>query len=303
MKILVTGGAGFIASHIADKYIELGHSVIVVDNLLSGRKENLNPKAKFFNIDIRDREKLLSLFLEERPEVVNHHAAVVSVNLSMNDPKITEEVNVLGTKNVLDAAVESGAKKIIFASTGGAFYGDLIDRPFTEDDPANPKSPYGKTKLEGEKIIREVCENSSLSYTIFRYANIFGPRQDSSKESGVFAVFCDLMRQGKRPTIFNKEATRDYVYVADVVEANALALDKGKNRIYNIGTGVQTENQKVFELVAREYGYAGDPIYKPARGGEVLKTALDASRAKKELGWEPKVDLKTGIRLIHAWQN
>ncbi len=300
MRILVTGGAGFIGSHVVDAYLAAGHEVIAVDNLTTGNRANLNPKARFEQLDIRDREAVRALIIKERPEIISHLAAQAAVTVSGANPAETFDVNVTGTLNLLIAA--KGVKKFIFVSTGGALYGDLTSRPFTEADPAQPLSAYGLSKLLGEQLVTFYAREYGFSYTILRLANAYGPRQNPKGEAGICAIFSLLMKEGKQPTIFNKQATRDYVYVADIAAAGLLALAKGDNATMNIGTGKHTSNQEVFELMASQYSYTGAANYQPARAGEVAKTALDPALAKKLLGWEAVTDLRAGIKLLHDYQ-
>ena len=297
MKILVTGGAGFIGSNLVDALIGTDHDVVVVDNLSSGLRKNLNPKAKFYEMDIRDK-KLSEVFEREKPDTVDHHAAQIDVRKSGEDPIADAEANILGSLNVITNCVRFGVKRVVYASTGGAIYGDPQYLPANENHPINPISQYGVSKHTVEHYLHLYSVVNGLNYVILRYSNVFGPRQNPYGEAGVVAIFAIQMLTGKQPTIFGPgDKTRDYAHVSDIVKANIVALDKGKNAIYNIGTGVETSDQEIFDTLASVLGYKGKPIYAPVRKGEVYRIALDCSKARKELGWSPKLSLKEGIAL------
>ncbi|MFH0891123.1 MAG: NAD-dependent epimerase/dehydratase family protein [Candidatus Liptonbacteria bacterium] len=299
MKIIVTGGAGFIGSHVVDAYIAAGHKVIVIDNLLTGFRKNLNKKAKFYKADIRDAAAIERIFKKERPEVVNHHAAIAEVAKSLRDPLPTLEVNVLGTANILNhfGKYGRGARRFIFASTGGAIYGEPRKLPADERIAANPLSPYGLSKKLGEDLIEYYAREHKFDYVMFRYSNVYGPRQNPRGEAGVVAIFGGLLRVGKRPVIFGDGSkTRDYVFVSDVVRANVLALKKGGGKKMNIGRGIRVSDQDIFNTVSRELNFSGRPIYKPFRKGEVKHISLDARLAKRVIGWAPRIKLRAGIR-------
>lgn len=296
-KILVTGGAGFIASHIVDAYINLGHKVVVIDDLSTGKRENINKKVTFYQADIRDREKIEEIFAKEKPQIVNHHAAIAEVVKSLRNPIPTLEVNVLGTVNVLRAGGEIGIEKFIFSSTGGAIYGEPDKIPANEKSPTTPLSPYGLSKLQGEEAIACYARHYGFDYLIFRYPNVFGPRQNPKGEAGVVAIFSGLMSEGKRPTIFGDGTkTRDYVYVKDIVSANVLALTKGANQIINLGIGKKISDQMIFDAIAKNLNLTIKPTYKPYRKGEVYQIALDAKKAKRLIGWNPTIDFEEGIK-------
>jgi UDP-glucose 4-epimerase len=296
MKIIVTGGGGFIASHVVDAYLHDGHRVAVIDQKFS---KNVNPKAKFYKADICDRTAVEKIFKREKPEIVNHHAAIAAVAKSLRDPMPTLRTNVLGTVNVLTAFGAFGAgkhKKFIFASTGGAMYGDH-PKPVPETVAANPLSPYGLSKLLAEDAVVFYANYYGFTYVIFRYANVFGPRQSSLGEAGVVPIFSSLMRAGKRPIIFGDGTkSRDYVFVGDIAQANQRALRKGKNITMNIGLGTKISDQMIFDAIARELEFKKKPIYAPFRKGEIYEISLDAKRARKILGWKPRVNLKDGLR-------
>jgi len=297
MKILVTGAAGFIGSHVVDAYIAAGHDVVVIDDLSTGSKRNLNSKAKFYEADIRNLAKITEIFQIEKPEVVNHHAAFVSVTES--EKAETMEINFTGTKNVV---CQPGIKRFIFASTGGAMFNDPKRFPPDEQEPENPASMYGKSKQHAEQLVKEYAASKKIPYVILRYSNVFGPRQNAHGESGVVAIFCNLAGTGGTPNIYGKDTTRDYVYVGDVAKANVVALTTGEGT-YNIATGIETTNQQVFETIAQAFSWKATPNYQPLRPGEVTRSALDASKAQRELGWKPRINFEQGVRLIHDYKN
>jgi UDP-glucose 4-epimerase len=295
MKILVTGGAGFIGSHLVDALVGLGHPVVVVDNLSSGLRQNINPEAKFYQVNIRDQE-LASIFEREKPQMVYHHAAQIDVRKSADNPILDAEENILGSLNVITNCHRYGVKRIIYASTGGAIYGEVEYLPADEKHPINPISQYGVSKHAVEHYLYLYGALYGLDYVILRYSNVYGPRQSPRGEAGVVAIFAAQMLMGERPTIFGRgDKTRDYVYVSDVVQANILALEQGKNDIYNIGVGVETSDQQIFDTLAEVLGYKGAPIYAPYRKGEIHRICLDRSKAQEDLGWSPRFSLKEGI--------
>lgn len=297
MKIIVTGGAGFIGSHVADAYVKTGHKVVVIDNLATGFKKNLNPKAKFYKADIRDGKKIDEIFKKEKPDIVNHHAAIAEVVKSLRDPLPTLEVNVTGTVNLLLASGKYGVKKFIFSSTGGAIYGEPKKIPADENTKPVPLSPYGLSKHLGELIITFYAKTYEFDYCIFRYPNVYGPRQNPKGEAGVVAIFGGLMKSGKRPTIFGDGTkTRDYVYVGDITRANILALRKGKNEIMNLGWGRKMSDRHIFDAVAKQLRFEKQPVYAPYRKGEVYQIAITNAKAKKILGWKPRVKFEEGVR-------
>ena len=296
-KVLITGGAGFIASHITDAYIAQGYSVVVIDDLSTGFRRNVNPKAKFYKTDIRDLAKLRKIFAAEKPTIVNHHAAIVEVIKSVRDPLPTMRVNVEGTINLLLCAGESKVKRFIFASTGGAIYGEPKKLPADETTPTQPLSPYGLSKLLAEHAIDFYARTNNFNYVILRYPNVYGPRQNPKGEAGVVAIFGGLMKSGKRPIIFGDGSkSRDYVFVGDIVRANVLALKKGRNDIVNLGWAKTVSDQNIFDTTARHAKFLHKPVYAPYRKGEVYKISLKPLKAKKILSWQPKIDLSTGIK-------
>ncbi len=298
MKILVTGGAGFIGSHVVDRYIELGHQVAVVDNLSTGRQQNLNPEAGLYEVDITDADELEAVFQAERPEIVNHHAAQMDVRRSVEDPLFDAQTNIIGSLNVIQSSVRAGVGKVIYASTGGAMYGELQYSPADERHPVNPLSPYGISKHVVEHYLYLYKHVEGLDYAVIRYANVYGPRQNPHGEAGVVAIFGKLMLTGQQPTIFGDGTdTRDYLFVGDVVEANQAVLESGAGEIFNISTGQATSVQQVFAAVAHAVGYEGQPTYAPARAGDLRHNVLDNSKAQRALGWLPRVELPEGIAL------
>lgn len=302
MRILVTGGAGFIGSHVADRYLALGHEVAILDNLSTGKRENLNPQARFYEADLTEPECVRKVVQEFGPEVINHHAAQASVAFSVQQPLLDAETNLFGMINLLEAARESGVRRVIYSSTGGAIYGETACLPTPETHPTCPLSPYGCSKLCGEEYLKTWHRLYGLEYLIFRYGNVYGPRQDAHGEAGVVAIFGGLMLAGKQPTIFGQgHKTRDYVYVGDVVEANVLALSGPANHTLNLATGKQTTDQQVFEAVAAAAGYAGPPIYGRERLGDLQHSCLDITKARQVLGWEPRVKFPEGVERTIAF--
>jgi UDP-glucose 4-epimerase len=297
-RVLVTGGAGFIGSHIVDAYVAAGLDVVVVDNLATGNRANLNPAARLYEVDIRDRAGLEQVFAAERPEIVNHQAAQASVRVSMEDPPRDAEINVLGSLNVLEAARKHGTRKLIYAATGGAAVGEPKYLPVDEDHPVEPLSPYGADKHAVEHYCVLYQKSFGLETTILRYANIYGPRQDPRGEAGVIAIFTGLLLNDERPTIFGTgDQERDYTYVGDVARANVLALTRGGGGMFNIGTGKSASVNDLFAHLAELTGFGEQPIYADPLPGEVFKIYVTYERARQVLGWEPTVTLQDGLRL------
>ncbi len=297
MKIVVTGGAGFIASHVVDAYVNAGHTVVVIDNLATGFRKNLNPKAKFYEADIRDAKKIEAIFKKEKPQIVNHHAAIAEVVKSLRDPMPTFDVNITGTVNLLLSSGMYGVKKFIFSSTGGAIYGEPKKIPADESTEPVPLSPYGLSKHVGELMIKFYAKTYGFDYLIFRYPNVYGPRQNPKGEAGVVAIFGGLMKAGIRPTIFGDGTkTRDYTFVADIARANMLVLKKGKNEIINLGWGKKISDRMIFDTIANDTHFKEKPIFAPYRKGEVYQIAITNAKAKKILGWQPKVEFEKGIQ-------
>ncbi len=296
MKILVTGGCGFIGSHLVDRLVRDGHEVHVVDNLSSGHGRNLNPQAHMHDSDIRST-KLSHAFRQARPEAVFHMAAQISVAYSTRAPVSDASANIMGTLNLIKQCDRYGVRHIVYSSTGGALYGEPIYLPCDEDHPVRPLSPYGASKFAGETYLHALSSLGEFSYTTLRYANVYGPRQDPHGEAGVVAIFCGRMLRNEEVVIFGDGSQqRDFVYVDDVVDANVKALEQGTGGVYNIGVGVGTDVNAVFQTLAGLAGYTRQPRYGPYRKGDVYKIRLDASLAERELGWRPKVSINEGLQ-------
>ena len=295
MKILVTGGAGFIASHVSDRLLSLGQRVSIVDNLSTGKRENLPEAATFYEIDIRDKG-LEKVFEAEKPQVVIHHAAHANVAESVRNPGYDASVNIGGSINVLECCVRHGVERVVYASTGGALYGEACYIPADEVHPIDPVSPYGVSKHAVEEYLYAYGQTHSLEYVILRYPNVYGPRQDPHGEAGVVAIFSLQLLTGKQPTIFGDGGkTRDYCYVSDIVDANILALSSPSGGVYNLGRGIEVSDLEVFESVQEAVGSDIQPAYAEVRPGEVEHIALNATKAEQELGWKWKVDLIGGV--------
>ncbi len=300
-KVIVTGGAGFIGSHLVDKLIGDGFDVAVIDNLSTGKKENVNRRAKFFKTDIRAKT-LPRLIHKIKPDYIFHLAAQASVPVSLAKPLFDTEVNILGSINVIEAARQNRVKKFVFVSTGGAIYGDSGLIPTPETESAKPLSPYGQAKLTTERYLELYQERFGLPYLVLRLANVYGPRQDNSWESGVISIFIRQILEGKVVTVHGDgQQTRDFVYVADVVQALRQAPDRGRGK-YNIGTGEQTTIIQLVKALQQVSGQIFKINYTPARGeGDVRFSALEAKLAKQELGWLPKFSLAEGLAETYKW--
>jgi UDP-glucose 4-epimerase len=297
VKILVTGGAGFIASHVSDAFLELGHDVAIVDNFASGKRENVPAGAAFYEVDIRD-DRLGDVFQAEKPEVVVHHAAHIEVARSVREPAYDASINILGSLNLLEHCREHGVKKIIYAGTGGALVGEPIYIPVDEAHPIDPLAPYGVSKHTVEHYLFTYKANHGIEYTVLRYPNVYGPRQDPHGEAGVVAIFSLQMLAGQTPTIFGDGTkTRDYCYVGDIAAANVLALNSPLSGVYNLGRGIEVSDLEVFEAVRIAVGSETVPRFEPVRPGEVEHIALDSSKAQRELGWTWKVDFSEGVAI------
>ena len=295
MRVLLTGGAGFIGSHIAGLLLERGHEVAVVDDLSSGKRENVPTRARFYEADIHSG--CAEVFEDFRPEMLCHQAAQMDVRRSVREPDFDAEVNVVGTIRLLQICVEHEVGKVVFASTGGAIYGDQERFPAPEDHPHYPVSPYGVSKLAAERYMHYYHVQYGLAYAALRYANVYGPRQDPHGEAGVVAIFCGNLAAGKTSTINGSgEQTRDYVYVEDVARANVLALENEvPSGAYNIGTGVETSVNRLYELLLENSGKNLPPQHGPAKPGEQLRSSVDPSLAGRVLGWRPEVRLSAGL--------
>jgi UDP-glucose 4-epimerase len=307
MKVLVTGGAGFIGSHLVDAYLARGHQVTVLDDLSGGRSENLNPDAQFAQIDVADEQAVLALLRRERFDLINHHAAQIDVRRSVADPAFDARVNILGTLSLLQACVQTGVKGVVFASSGGVLYGEVDVGAAVEAAPKQPLSPYGLAKLTAEHYLYAFRKLHGLRYVALRYGNVYGPRQDPHGEAGVVAIFCERLRAGQQATIYGDgEQMRDYIHVADVVRANMLAGAKLEvfnsqpgqsidDLAFNVGTGVGTSVKRLYELISRQFGLQKPTAYAPPRPGELQRSVLDGRKAEKLLGFHPQYDLEVGL--------
>jgi UDP-glucose 4-epimerase len=301
MKIVVTGGAGFIASHIVDAYIQLGHEVYIIDDFSTGQRRNLNPSAKVLDLDIAD-PKVAKSIAEIKPEVLNHHAAQMDVRRSVADPTFDARINIIGFINLLEASKDAGVKRVIFSSSGGAVYGDREPIPASEEHETLPLSPYGVSKLTGELYLGYYHIAFGLPYVALRYANVYGPRQSTLGEAGVVAIFISQLLAGKSPVINGDgKQTRDYVFVGDVVRANVAALDANYTGAVNIGTGKETDVVTICEYLRQGVGSAVKAIHGPAKLGEQRRSCLVIALAQKVLGWRPGVELQEGLRQTIAY--
>ncbi len=300
MKVLITGGAGFIGSHVTDLYLKAGHQVVIVDNLRSGSLSNVPRGASFYLMDINAPE-LAKVFAMEKPDVVNHHAAQISVTVSARDPALDARINALGVLNLLECCRRSEVKKLVFISSGGAIYGEVTADKADEDHPARPFSPYAIHKQTGENYVRFFSSQYGLPFTILRYANVFGPRQDPLGEAGVISIFINKLLAGEIPTLnaFPEDPdgmSRDYVYVEDAARANLLALEKGAGETVNIGSGRPVKTKQLLAVLC---GIMGKELsFTPAgpRPGDIRRSCLDVRKADSVLGWQPKYGLEEGLR-------
>lgn len=296
MNIMVTGGAGFIGSHVADAYIAAGHTVVIVDDFSSGKQQNVNPKAKVYRMDIQD-PAVENVFRDEKIEVMAHLAAQMDVRRSVADPKFDASVNVLGFLNLMEAGRKHGLKKVIFSSTGGAIYGEQDYFPADEEHPNRPLSPYGITKLVTEKYLFFYKAIYGIDHVILRYANIYGPRQNPHGDAGVVAIFTQRMLKGEQPVINGDgKQTRDYVYVGDVVQGNLLALGYSGSNIFNIGTGIETDVNQLFGHIRNLTGSPCEEKHIPAKAGEQMRSVITAKKISDMLGWKQTVTLEEGLK-------
>jgi UDP-glucose 4-epimerase len=295
MKIVVTGGAGFIGSHVVELYVSRGHDVIIVDNFATGKRENLHPKARFVEVDIRD-PKAGDLIRSEKPDVVNHHAAQMDVRKSVADPIFDAQTNILGTINLLAASREAGVKKFLFVSSGGAAYGEQEIFPAPETHPTWPVSPYGVSKRSGELYAHFFMAEYGLQFVAMRYANVYGPRQDPHGEAGVVAIFSGKMLRGE-PVTVNGDGlqTRDYVYVGDVARMSQLALETDATGPVNVGTGVETDVNELAALILDAAKSKSEVRHGPAKSGEQKRSVVDIRRAADVFKWKPEVSLREGL--------
>lgn len=294
MKILVTGGAGFIGSHIVDKYIENGHDVTIIDNLVHGKEENINKKAKFINKDIRDKE-LYKIFEDEKFDVVCHQAAQISVPSSIEDPMYDADINILGTLNLLECCRKYGVKKVIYPASA-AIFGEPQYLPIDEQHPLNMQCGYGVTKHTVEHYLDVYNKLYGVKYTVFRYANVYGPRQDATGEGGVVAIFSEKFLENQAPFIFGDgEQTRDFVYVKDVAEANLIALESLDNDIFNVSTNVKVSVNELFEIFNKLTQNSLKPIYKEERFGDIKNSYMTYDKIASSSAWKPHYKLKEGL--------
>lgn len=307
MKIVVTGGAGFIGSHVVDAFLAAGHEVVVIDNFSTGKLANLAPDnrsgLRIVELDIRDVEGLRTFMKREQPDVVDHHAAQISVVASAEDPRYDLDLNIGGTVNLLEAIrLEAPRAKVIYASSGGAMYGPDGPLPHTEQSQADPASPYGLSKHTAERYVWLYRQLYGMKATVLRYSNVYGPRQDAHGEAGVCAIFTERMLAGQPVTIFgNGTPTRDYVYVGDVAAANAKALEQGEGEAFNISTGKETSTREVCNTIKAATGYTGEVKEAPLRPGELQACVLSPEKAERILGWKAVVKFKDGIDKTIAW--
>ena len=294
-RILITGGAGFIGSHVADRLVGAGHEVAVVDNLSSGKREFVPAAAQFFPYDIKER-KTYELIFDWGPQVIIHHAAQMSVQVSVQDPILDAEDNILGSLNILNAAAKVGVKKFIFASTGGAIYGDEAPIPARETDPPRPECPYGIAKLSVEHYLHFYHREHGITPVVLRYANVYGPRQNGLGEAGVVAIFTEKFLADEQPVINGDGLqTRDFTYVGDIAQANLLALSHPEAGIFNIGTGRETDILTIYLTLQRLAGSPLAPVHGPPKPGEQRRSALNYDLAREVLGWQPRIGLEEGL--------
>ncbi|GHO87814.1 GDP-mannose 4,6-dehydratase [Dictyobacter formicarum] len=299
MRILITGGAGFIGSHIADHYLAENHEVAIVDNMWEeggGKEANINPAARFYNADITDESALSRVFEEFQPEIVNHHAAQHSVAISTKNPQFDARVNVLGLLNVLTQSKRVEARKVIFASSG-ATYGTPVRLPIDEDTPQRPESPYGITKMVAEHYLRYWQESQGLNFTALRYGNVYGPRQDPNGEAGVISIFAKrfLNHEGVRID-WDGEQRKDYVFVGDVARANVQALQRGDNEIFCIGSGRPVSVNEIYHILSTFTGFEAPITRAPKRPGDIYQAVFNASKAERLLAWKPSVSFEEGVK-------
>lgn len=300
MKVMVTGGAGFIGSHIVDRLIALGHDVIILDNLSTGKKAFIHPEATFYQVDLRDR-RLGEILEAERPEAVIHQAAQIDVPTSVKDPLFDAETNILGTMQLLEACRRSGVRKIVYASSA-AVYGEPVFLPIDEDHPVDPLSNYGISKYTPECYLKVYRHLYGLDYTILRYANVYGIRQDPRGEGGVIAIFLDRVLRDEKLTIFGDgKQTRDFVYVGDIADANICALHRGNGKVFNLGTGVPTSLEELVRILGEVTEKEIRVEYRPERPGDIKHSHFDNRQAEKWLDWTPRIDLKTGLRMTYEY--
>jgi UDP-glucose 4-epimerase len=296
MKVLVTGGAGFIGSHLVDRLVQEGHEVVVVDNLSTGKRRNLNRAARFFKLDIQSW-RLERVFRNERPNIVMHLAAQMNVRKSVEDPVFDAQVNVLGTLNVLQQAIKHGVRKVVFSSSGGAIYGEQEIYPAPESHITRPLSPYGISKLCGEQYLSYYQRVSGLQVVSLRYANVYGPRQDPDGEAGVVAIFIQKLLNNEQAIVNgNGRQTRDFVYVEDIVEANLAVMGQETQGTYNVGTGEETSINDLLRIIVGRTNSTCKEVHGPAKTGEQVRSVIDSGKLRQELSWEPRTELSEGLK-------
>lgn len=301
MNILITGGAGFIGSSIADAYKALGHDIVIVDNLSSGALENVPKGATFYQMDIRD-EGFGDIVREHAIDVINHHAAQIDVRRSVEDPRYDLSVNVLGSLNVIEAGLRNHVSRVIFASSGGAGYGEQEYYPADEAHPIAPCSPYGITKVTVERYLHYYHLVHGLNYTVFRYTNVYGPRQNPHGEAGVVAIFCDKLLRGQQPVINGDGLqTRDYVYIDDVVAANVLVLGMDGSDTFNVSTNIETDVTTIFRVLNQASGGRTDERHGEAKAGEQMRSVCSFEKFHSTFGWTPRMDIENGLRRTFDW--
>ena len=302
MRILVTGGAGFIGSNLSDRLLAEGHDVAILDDLSTGRRDQVPSGARFYEADLNDPSATDRCVAEFRPEIVSHHAAQIDVRRSVTDPLFDARTNILGSIALLQSCTRHGVRKVIYASTGGAIYGEGRVLPAPEDHPVHPEAPYGASKHAVEHYLHLWKLLHGLDWTVLRYPNVYGPRQSPHGEAGVNAIFIGLMAAGERPRVFGTgEQVRDYLFIDDVVEANVLALSMAGGEILNLGTGVPTSVNDIVRELNHILDTRLEPIREPARAGEIQRIYLDAARARRMLGWTPRVEFADGLRRTVEW--
>ena len=297
IKVLVTGGAGFIGSHLVDRLVQEGNEVVVIDNLSTGKRKQVNKKAQFYKMDIRSK-RIERVFRKERPLIVVHLAAQMNVRLSTEDPVFDAEVNILGTINLLEHAVKNGVRKVSFASSGGAVYGEQEVFPAAESHRTDPMSPYGISKLAGEKYLAYYTNTMGLRHAIMRFGNVYGPRQEPEGEAGVIAIFSKLMLDGGQPIINGTgKQTRDFVYVDDVVESLMVTLDEDIQGIFNVGTGQEATVNECYGIIKELTNSSCKDLYGAAKKGEQFRSVLDVRKLREGFDWEPQVSLAEGLKM------